>query len=49
MKQIDNKEELYSKCLFSLKLRKDCEIIDTTKNTVAGTIPRDSGLNKDVI
>jgi len=44
IKQIDNNEALYSKCLFSVKFKIVWEIIETTKNTVAGTIPRDSGL-----
>lgn len=44
IKQIDNKDALYSKCLFSVKFNIDCETIETTKNTVAGTIPNDSGL-----
>ena len=46
IKQIDNKEELYSRCLFSVKFNIVWEIIDTTRNTVAGTIPKDSGLMK---
>ncbi len=44
IKHIESKEALYSKCLFSDKFNIVWEIIDTTKKTVAGTIPSDSGL-----